>query len=120
VGPRAVLDAVVKRKIPSPSRESKPRTPIVQPVVPHGSRQRKKFFTTLSNQEQKWQILSPIILLTGELEQLSGIALGYWLDDLWFESRLGLEIFPFTTSLDRLCGPPSLVSNAYQALFPWG
>jgi hypothetical protein len=32
VGPRAILDAVVKRKIPSPRRESKPRTPIVQPV----------------------------------------------------------------------------------------
>jgi hypothetical protein len=32
VGPRAVLDAVVKRKIPSPRRESNPRTPIVQPV----------------------------------------------------------------------------------------
>jgi hypothetical protein len=27
VGPRAVLDAVVKRKIPSPHRESNPRTP---------------------------------------------------------------------------------------------
>jgi hypothetical protein len=27
VGPRAVLDAVVKRKIPSPCRESNPRTP---------------------------------------------------------------------------------------------
>jgi hypothetical protein len=33
VGSRAVLEAVVKRKIPSPRRESKPRTPIVQPVV---------------------------------------------------------------------------------------
>jgi hypothetical protein len=33
VGPRAVLEAVVKRKIPSPHRESNPRTPIVQPVV---------------------------------------------------------------------------------------
>jgi hypothetical protein len=32
VGPRAVLDAVVKRKIPSPRRESKPRTPIIEPV----------------------------------------------------------------------------------------
>jgi hypothetical protein len=30
VGPRAVLDAVVKRKIPSPRRERNPRTPIVQ------------------------------------------------------------------------------------------
>jgi hypothetical protein len=32
-GPRAVLDAVVKRKIPSPRRESNPRTPIVQLVT---------------------------------------------------------------------------------------
>jgi hypothetical protein len=32
-GPRAVLDAVVKRKIPSPHRKSNPRTPIVQPVA---------------------------------------------------------------------------------------
>jgi hypothetical protein len=33
VGPRAVLDAVVKRKIPSPCRELNPRTPIVQPIA---------------------------------------------------------------------------------------
>jgi hypothetical protein len=33
VGPRAVLNAVVKRKIPSPRRESNPRTPLVQPVA---------------------------------------------------------------------------------------
>jgi hypothetical protein len=33
VGPGAVLEAVVKRKIPSTSRESNPRTPIVQPVA---------------------------------------------------------------------------------------
>jgi hypothetical protein len=33
VGTRAVLDAAVKRKIPSPRRESKSRTPIVQPVA---------------------------------------------------------------------------------------
>jgi hypothetical protein len=32
VGTRAILDAVVKRKIPS--RESNPRTPIVQPEIP--------------------------------------------------------------------------------------
>jgi hypothetical protein len=31
--PRAVLDAVVKRKIPSSRPESNPRTPIVQPVA---------------------------------------------------------------------------------------
>jgi hypothetical protein len=33
VGPRAILEDVVKRKIPSPRRESKTRTPIVQPVA---------------------------------------------------------------------------------------
>jgi hypothetical protein len=33
VNPRAVLDTVVKRKIPSPRRKSKPRTPIVQLVA---------------------------------------------------------------------------------------
>jgi hypothetical protein len=33
VGPRSVLDAVVKRKIPSPRREPNPGTPIIQPVV---------------------------------------------------------------------------------------
>jgi hypothetical protein len=32
-GPRAVLDAVVKRKIPTTRRKPKPRTPIVQPVA---------------------------------------------------------------------------------------
>jgi hypothetical protein len=33
VVPRAVLDAMLKRKIPSPRRESNPRTPIIQPVA---------------------------------------------------------------------------------------
>jgi len=33
VGPRAVLNVVVKRKIPSPRWESNPRTRIVQPVA---------------------------------------------------------------------------------------
>jgi hypothetical protein len=33
VGPRAFLDTVVKRKIPSPRQESNPTTLIVQPVA---------------------------------------------------------------------------------------
>jgi hypothetical protein len=33
VGPRAVLDAVVKRKIPSPRRKSNPKILVVQPVA---------------------------------------------------------------------------------------
>jgi len=32
VGPRVVLDVVVKRKVPSPCWESNPRTPIVQSI----------------------------------------------------------------------------------------
>jgi hypothetical protein len=33
VGPRAILDVVMKRKISSPRWESNSRTPIVQPVA---------------------------------------------------------------------------------------
>jgi hypothetical protein len=33
VGPRAVLDVVLRRKIPSPRRESNPIASIVQPVA---------------------------------------------------------------------------------------
>jgi hypothetical protein len=33
MGPKAGLDAVAKRKIPTPCRESNPRTPIVQPAA---------------------------------------------------------------------------------------
>jgi len=33
VGSRAVLDAVVKRKIPNSRRESNPRTLVVQPIA---------------------------------------------------------------------------------------
>jgi hypothetical protein len=35
VGPKAVLDTVVKRTIPSPCWESSPRTPIIQPIDQH-------------------------------------------------------------------------------------
>jgi hypothetical protein len=33
MGPRDFLEEVMKRKIPSPRRESNPRTPNVQPVA---------------------------------------------------------------------------------------
>jgi hypothetical protein len=42
-GPRTVLDAVVKRKIPSPRRESKPRTPIIKSVIVIIQKERKMF-----------------------------------------------------------------------------
>jgi hypothetical protein len=33
MSPRAILDAVLKRKIPNPCQESNPRTPIIQSVA---------------------------------------------------------------------------------------
>jgi hypothetical protein len=33
MGLRAVLDVVVRKKIPSPLRDSNPRAPILQPVL---------------------------------------------------------------------------------------
>jgi hypothetical protein len=49
------------------------------------------------------------------------IALGYGLDDRGFESRkVGWEFFSSPPRLDRFWGPPSLLSNGYQGLFPWG
>jgi hypothetical protein len=60
VGPRAVLDAVVKRKIPSPRRESNPRTPIVQPVAQRytdwGITDLWYFFSVILNMDS-WKIL---------------------------------------------------------------
>jgi hypothetical protein len=50
VGPRAVLDAVVKRKIPSTRLESNPRTPIVQPIA---------------QRYTDWAITSKCIAITG-------------------------------------------------------
>jgi len=42
VGPSAVLDAVVERKIPSPRGESSPRTPLSLNVRPIEDEQLKK------------------------------------------------------------------------------
>jgi hypothetical protein len=53
VGPRAVLDAVVKRKIPSLRRESNPRTPIAMKVGFKKStkfKQRKLYFYEVSSE----------------------------------------------------------------------
>jgi hypothetical protein len=58
VGPRAVLDAVMKRKIPSPHRKSNPRTPIVQPVA---QRYTDWAITALTRSRNLW-IRLPIFL----------------------------------------------------------
>jgi hypothetical protein len=47
---------------------------------------------------------------------------GYGLDDQgWgFHSQWGWELFSFSLHPDRLWGPPSLLCNGYQGLFPQG
>jgi hypothetical protein len=55
VGLRAVLNKVVKRKIPSPRRESNPRTPIVQPYVARMQEVRNSFKILVGRSEQKRQ-----------------------------------------------------------------
>jgi len=45
--------------------------------------------------------------------------MSYELDDRGFESRQGLEFFTSPPLSDRLWGPPGLLSNGYQVLFPW-
>jgi hypothetical protein len=47
MGPRGILDTAVKRKIPSPRRESNPGTPIVQPVAQHYTDTKIKIYKTV-------------------------------------------------------------------------
>jgi hypothetical protein len=47
-------------------------------------------------------------------------ATGWKIGVLGFDSRRGLGIFLFTTASRTDLGPPSLLSNGYQGLFPWG
>jgi hypothetical protein len=50
------------------------------------------------------------------------IALRYGLDDrgFRFDSRWeGWEFFSSSSLPERLWGPPSLLSNGYQGIFPW-
>jgi len=60
VGPRAIMDAVVKRNIPSPLQEPNPRTLIVQPVAQRYTkpnvRQKQTIWSTRISQMHSLQL----------------------------------------------------------------
>jgi hypothetical protein len=90
VGPRAVLDAVGKRKIPSPSWESNLRTPIVQPLA--------QCYTDRARQETETLLVAPVTLLT----ELRAGRPGFY-----FRQGKGFSFSLFTASSPAL-GPTQL------------
>jgi hypothetical protein len=64
------------------------------------------------------------VVINNSHDSSVGIALGYGLDDQGSRVRFpaGAGIFLYITSLrlEQLWGPPILLSNGYQELFPWG
>jgi hypothetical protein len=115
VGPRAVMDAVVKRKIPSTRRESNPRTPIVQHVA-----QRYTDWAIAALEmtaEAAWVMSSLICHFIMEIvTRLRAGRQG-------FDSRQELGVFLFVTASRLALGPtqPPVGSGGYfpGVQWPW-
>jgi hypothetical protein len=76
VGPRAVLDAVVKRKIPSPRRESNLRTPLIQPVAQRCtelSRLLPNNIRVIKSRRMNWEVH---VALMGDMKNVLKIFVG--------------------------------------------
>jgi hypothetical protein len=92
VGPKAVLDAVIKRKIPSPRRESNPKTPTVQPVV---SRYTDWAITTLYWKKASGQLQVPAALPPGKKPPVpTGFQAGWAPEPVWTRGRENKIPFP--------------------------
>jgi hypothetical protein len=82
-----------------------------------------KLFELRTNQFARQFIRYSVYVTVSRVCLLSLQTLDYGLDNRGFDSRQGLGVFLFTSlppRPDRLWGPPSLLFNGYQELFPWG
>jgi hypothetical protein len=70
--------------------------------------------------KQNFGAYGPFKFFTNFARFLSGLSLGYGLDDLGFESRQGLGISLFATVSRPALGPTQPPIQCVQWLFPWG
>jgi hypothetical protein len=79
--------------------------------------------TCISIKIVSWQmIFISVFLKPRSRDSAVGIATGYGLDNggVGIQVPVGSRIFSSSSCPDRLWGPPNLLSNGYQVLFPGG